>query len=53
MEYNKKDLYVVITWPDSQALMEEEGFDDNCYAMPDDSGAYFVNIDWPEHTNQE
>lgn len=51
MDYNKKELYVIITWPDSQVLMGEDGFEDNCYASPVDSGAYFVNVYWLEHLN--
>ena len=54
MEYNKKDLYVIIMWPDSQALMDEEGFEDNCYLAncePFGGGAYFVNVNWLEHIN--
>ena len=45
--------YVVVTWPDSQALMDREGFRENSYLVNDDKGmkdfgssAYFVDEDW-------
>lgn len=45
--------YVVISWPESQELMEAEGFDDNSYLVMDSNGledfgpsAYFVDVDW-------
>jgi len=43
--------YVIITWPDSQELMDEEWFDDECILINEDpllsqmgSSAYFVPI---------
>jgi hypothetical protein len=45
------EKYVIITWPDSQMLMEQEWFDE-CILMNDEkhlnnigSSAYFVPID--------
>lgn len=45
--------YVVVSWPDSQNLMEREGFRENSYLVNDDKGiedfgssAYFVDEDW-------
>lgn len=46
-------MYVVVTWPDSQNLMEVEGFEDNSYLINDEKGmedfgssAYFVSVEW-------
>ena len=43
--------YVIIPWPDSQELMDEEWFDDECILINEDpllsqvgSSAYFVPI---------
>ena len=48
-----EDVYVVVTWPESQDLMEIEGFNENSYLVNDERGitdfgssAYFVNKDW-------
>lgn len=48
--YMEKE-YVIITWPDSQELMDEEWFDDECILINEDpllsqvgSSAYFVPI---------
>jgi hypothetical protein len=45
--------YAVVTWPESQALMELEGFEENSYLVNDEKGmedfgssAYFVDEDW-------
>lgn len=45
--------YVIVTWPESQELMEREGFEENCHLINDESGldlygssAYFVDKDW-------
>lgn len=45
--------FVVVTWPDSQDLMDREGFRENSYLINDNKGikdfgssAYFVNEDW-------
>lgn len=47
--------YVVVSWPDSQALMDKEGFEDNSYLVNDEQGiedfgssAYFVDEEWLE-----
>jgi hypothetical protein len=53
--------YVVVTWPESQDLMNKPGFRENSYLVNDDKGiedfgssAYFVDEDWlaqaPEET---
>ena len=46
-------MYVVVTWPSSQDLMEVEGFEDNSYLISDERGirdfgpsAYFVDVKW-------
>lgn len=48
-----QEKFIVVTWPDSQNLMEYEGFEENCHLIDDESGldqygssAYFVNEDW-------
>lgn len=45
--------YVVIMWPESQDLMDREGFEENCHLINDDKGlgeygssAYFVDENW-------
>ena len=45
--------YVVVTWPESQDLMDKEGFFENSYLVNDERGiedfgssAYFVDEDW-------
>ena len=45
------DKYIVVTWPDSQAIMDEDWFDE-CHLINDDMGlekfgssAYFVPED--------
>ena len=47
------DRYIIVCWPDSQALMELKGFEDNCCLINDESflgsfgsSAYFVNELW-------
>lgn len=54
------DLYTVVTWPDSQELMDKEGFNENCYLINDDKGmeefgssAYFVNKEWLDRINEQ
>ena len=51
----KSDMkrYVVITWPESQDLMDRDGFEENCHLINDDKGldeygssAYFVDENW-------
>lgn len=51
-------MYVVVTWPDSQDLMEVEGFEDNSYLINDEMGirdfgpsAYFVDVKWLNNLN--
>ena len=46
------DKYILITWPESQMLMEEDWFDEECILMNDEthldnigSSAYFVPED--------
>lgn len=48
-----EELYKIITWPESQDLMELPGFEENCCLINDDcfidlygSGSYFVNVNW-------
>ena len=48
-----KTTYEVVTWPESQDLMDREGFYDNAYLINDDKGmedfggsAYFVDSEW-------
>lgn len=50
---NMSDKYIVVGWPESQDLMELEGFEDNSYLINDEQGisdfgysAYFVSEDW-------
>jgi hypothetical protein len=45
--------YVVVTWPNSQELMDKEGFAENSYLVNDEQGledfgssAYFVDEEW-------
>lgn len=54
--------FVIVEWPDSQTLMEWEGFEDNCCLINDDywlglygSSAYFVDEEWlnSEHHDRE
>lgn len=47
------ETYVAVSWPESQDLMEKEGFDENSYLINDDKGledfgpsSYFVNKEW-------
>lgn len=50
-----KDTFEVVCWPESQELMDIEGFEENAYLVSDDKGllefgsqAYFVNRRWLE-----
>ena len=54
--------YVIIQWPESQALMSEKGFREHSCLINDEplidevgSSAYFVEEDWlkKQHTNTE
>ena len=54
------DLYTIVEWPDSQELMNEEGFEENCYLVNDAKGieefgycAYFVNKEWLDRINEQ
>lgn len=51
--HNSKDLYEIITWPDVQELMEEEGFDDNSVLINNEklfdnygNSAYLIRREW-------
>lgn len=50
-----KETFEVVCWPESQMLMELDGFEENSYLVNDDKGllkfgssAYFVNRKWLE-----
>ena len=45
--------YIVVGWPESQSLVEQDEFDKHSYLINDDNGisdfgpsAYFVEYDW-------
>jgi hypothetical protein len=38
--------YILVEWPESQDLMNYEGFEDNCEASLNVSGAYYVDESW-------
>lgn len=47
------DKFIVVSWPESQALFDAPGFEDNCHLICDEKGmelygssAYFVNEEW-------
>lgn len=47
------DEYIIVQWPDSQTLMELDGFKEHSYLINDDRGmadfgssAYFVEKEW-------
>ena len=49
--------YTLITWPESQGLMEQDGFEDNAHPVYDEKGlemfgpnAFMVNTAWLEET---
>lgn len=51
----KSSRYIVVEWPDSQALMGLDGFSENAYLVDDEQGledfgssAYFVDEEWLE-----
>jgi len=48
---SKENLYIVVSWPESQQYMDEEGFEDNS-SLADCEGfgpsAYFINLAWLE-----
>lgn len=50
-----KETFEVVCWPESQMLMELDGFEENSYLVNDDRGllefgssAFFVNKKWLE-----
>ena len=50
-----KETFEVVCWPESQMLMELDGFEENSYLVNDDRGllefgssAFFVNRKWLE-----
>ena len=50
--------YEIVCWPESQMLMEKEGFFDNCSLINSDRGleefgssAYLVDKDWYQKLN--
>lgn len=52
-----KETFEVVCWPESQMLMELDGFEENSYLVNDDKGllefgssAYFVNRKWLEES---
>ena len=52
-DFNDEDDFTIIQWPDIQAFMDIEGFDENACLANDDyfldiygSSAYFVNKNW-------
>lgn len=57
----KEQHFIIVEWPDSQELMELDGFEENTCLINDNkfieenlsiiSSAYFVNIDWMEKHN--
>lgn len=49
----EKELFEVVCWPESQALLEMEGFEENAYLINDEKGmlefgpsAFFVRKEW-------
>lgn len=55
---SSENVFVVITWPDIQDLMDEEGFEENSILINDGSlyekygdSAYLVNLDWLNKTH--
>lgn len=53
-------MYIVITWPDIQELMVEDGFREHSYLVNDEQGmidfgssAYFVDIEWLKSLNYD
>lgn len=50
--------FVIVSWPDVQELMDEDGFEDNSCLINDDKfyeiygdSAYFVNEDWLKYVD--
>lgn len=49
----EKELFEVVCWPESQDLLEVEGFEENAYLINDEKGvlefgssAFFVRKEW-------
>jgi hypothetical protein len=40
--------YVIVTWPESQKLMDEKGFEEHCHLIQSEDyvSAYFVDKEW-------
>ena len=56
----KMELYIVITWPECQYLMDIEGWRNHCYLINDGYGiekfgssAYFVEKNWYDKNFEE
>ena len=54
--YNEKDIFVAISWPETQELMEEPGFEDNAVLINDRElyneygpQSYMVRKQWLDH----
>lgn len=54
---SNEHVFVVITWPDTQELMDEEGFEENSILINDGplydkygDSAYMVNLNWLSKT---
>lgn len=55
-----KETFEVVCWPESQMLMELDGFEENSYLVNDDKGllefgssAFFVNTKWLEENVEQ
>ena len=55
-----EDLFTVVTWPESQELMEKEGFEENSILINDGplynqygDAAYLVNLEFLIQTLKE
>ena len=55
-----KDTFEVVCWPESQTLMDIDGFDENAYLVNDDKGllefgsaAYLVKRRWLEENVEQ
>ena len=60
MNFDKDELYIILTWPDCQEYMEEEGWVTNSRLINDSYGldlygssAYFVKLEWFEKVNEK
>ncbi len=48
-----KSKFIIVEWPEIQSYMDQEGFNDNCYLINNESwldqygaSSYFVNETW-------